>query len=356
MTPPPLIRLIYGNQQLRIDETANSLVQSIMEDRDPEFSLQRFDLMEMLKDSSQDSLEEKLDQFRVSCETLPFLSDRKIIRIDHLEKLKQPRGKKNASSTFDPAAPPSSRLYPLLLNYLSHPPEYCSFILTAFASRDQDFSAPLLKVIKSRGKIQKFVAYDDDKPIGWIVERAKQKKISIRPGAAQLLLDLLGNDLSGLDHELEKLSLLEPNRSTLNEDDLMAHVRSAKYFSIFRITQALSQKDLVSALETLDQIMMESSTGHIGLFVLIYQQLIKLLKVHYLKQQNLSPPAIISKLKLHPFLGKRLVSQADSFSESELEKIIVRMADLDLEFKFNAREARGLFQNLFQEICTGYYR
>ncbi len=355
MTPPPLIHFLYGNQQLRIDETANTLTQKILKDRDPELTLQRFDVVELLKEGGPEPLEGKVDHFRLSCDTPPFLSDLKIIRLDHLEKLKQPKGKKRGADAFNPGTPPSSRLYHLLLNYLTHPPDYCSFILTAIATRDQDISTPLLKAIKIQGRVQKFVAYDDDKPLAWIIERGKQKHIQITPSVAQLLLDLVGNDLTILDQELEKLSLLEPERRALREEELLEHVRGAKYFSIFRITQALSQKDLVAALETLDQIMLESASGHIGLFVLVYQQFIKLLSVHYLQEQNCNPQAIVSKLKLHPFLGKRLIAQAQIFTLSELEQILIKMAELDLEIKFNARQAQSLFQNLFQEICTGHY-
>ncbi len=346
--------LLYGNQQLQIDETAETLIENILEDRDPELCLQRFDVTELLKESGLGG-EDQINNFRLSCETLPFLSDRKIIRLDHLEALKLPKGKKVDASTLKSGASANMKLYHFLLKYLTQPPDYCFFVLTAFGAREQDISSPLLKTIKSQGKLQKFVTYDDDKPIAWIVARAQQKQLSFSPTLAQLLLDLAGNDLRNLDQELEKLSLLYPNQQSINEEDLLEHVQSNKYYSIFRITQSLSNKDLVSALETLDQVMLESSTGHVGLFVLIAQQFTKLLNIHYFQQQKLDNKTILAQLKLHPFLGKRLIAQAQSFTLPELEKIVMSMAGLDLKLKFNAKDARGFFQNFFQQICTGYF-
>ena len=93
MTAPKPIQLLYGNQQLQIDESAATLIQTLLEERDVEFTLQRFDVTELLKDDSEGA-NEKVDDFCLSCDTLPFLSDRKIIRLDHLEKLKQPRENK----------------------------------------------------------------------------------------------------------------------------------------------------------------------------------------------------------------------------------------------------------------------
>lgn len=362
MSFSPSIHLIYGNQQLRIDETVDALVKKLLQSADPESAHQRFDVLELLKEDGQ--ISEKMDQFQLSCDTFPFLSDRKIIRLDHLEKVKAPKGKKPmvrpGSPTTEEALnanlPASQRLYYLLLKYLATPPEYCAFILTAVASREQDLSAPLLKTIKTNGKIQKFVAYDDDKPVAWLIERGRQKQLQISAGVAQLLLDLVGNELGTLDQELEKLSLLYPPLHALKEEELLEHVRGSKYFSIFRITQSLSHKDLVASLETLNQILLESSSKHVGLFVLISQQFIKLLKIHYLQQQNMGRDAILSQLKIHPFLGKRLIAQAQLFTLEELESIVCALADLDLTLKYNAKKAQSLFQNLFQKICTNQFR
>lgn len=354
MTSLPQIHLLFGNQQLKIDETAQAWIEQLLDKRDPQLCYHRFDISQILKESGTESIESKIDQFRMNCETLPFLEDRTIIRVDHLEKLKQ-KNKKDTSEELGGGN--MARLYQLVLKYIKQPPDYCGFVFTAPVTKDQEFSSPLLKAIKANGKIQKFVAYDDDKPIPWILERAGQKQLRFTPSLAQLLLELIGNDLSTLNQELEKLSLLFAGQQvTLQEDDLLNHVQSTKHYSVFRITQALCQKNLVAALETLDQVLMESSSEHVRLFVLVSQQFVKLLNIHYLLAQRLDQQAIITKLKIHPFLGKRLVAQARSFTLPELEKITITLADLDLEFKFNQREARPLFQNLFQNICTGYYR
>ncbi len=353
---PPHVQLLYGNQQLRIDETIERLTQQILDGRDEEMSLQRFDIVELLKESAEETIEDKIDHFRLSCDTLPFLSDRKVIHLHHLEKIKSPKGKKKQESGGN-VSPSGNRLYEAILQYISNPPDYCWFILTATATREQDISSPLLKAIKRQGKIhQKFVAYDDDNPVVWVVERGRQKSLMLSKGVAQLLVELVGNDLSTLDQELEKLSLLRGQKTRLSEEDLLENVQGNKHFSIFRITQSLSQKKLVPALETLEQIMLESSSEHIKLFVLISQNFQKLLKLQYFFQQRLDEATILSKLGLHPYLGKRLITQARLFTLDELERIVIELASLDLKFKFYARDAHSLFQNLFQRICSGSFQ
>ena len=174
--------------------------------------MQRFDVSELLKEDAE-SADEKVDHFCLSCDTLPFLSDRKIIRLEHLEKLKSPRGQENepqdvGSRIASPSMPAGKRLFHAMRKYLVNPPHGCFFILTAFATRDQDLSAPLLKAIKQRGRIQKFVAYDDDNPIAWTIARGRQKQLSLTPQLAQLLIELVGNDLNILDPGTRKTFLV----------------------------------------------------------------------------------------------------------------------------------------------------
>ena len=118
MSVPSSIHLVFGNQPLRLNETADALLLHLLENEDPETAYQRFDAIELLKEDGQ--LTEKLDHFQLCCETLPFLSDRIIVRLDHLEKLKSPPGKKSTEPPLRSDTPTNQRLYYLLLKYLFH--------------------------------------------------------------------------------------------------------------------------------------------------------------------------------------------------------------------------------------------
>ena len=91
------IFLIYGNQQLLVEETTNILIAKWLEGRDQEWSLDRFNAQEMLKPSG-DSGKNRIDDFLISCETLPMLTDRKVIRLDNFELIKKAVKKKDSSS------------------------------------------------------------------------------------------------------------------------------------------------------------------------------------------------------------------------------------------------------------------
>jgi DNA polymerase-3 subunit delta len=193
------ICLIHGNQLLLIEETANTLIDQRLEGREQDWSLERFNAQEMLKTIGE-SGKNIIDDLLISCETLPMLTDRKVIRIDNFELIKKAANKSDNSQAV--------RLFEALENIIKNPPESLWFVFTSPAMREQDFSKPLYRSIKQGGgRIQKFVAYDNSTPYNWVIQRGEQKGLPLTADVARLLINIVGNDLTDLDHELEKLSL-----------------------------------------------------------------------------------------------------------------------------------------------------
>lgn len=348
MNPAPIF-LLYGNQALPIKETAQEIIAQQLGPNDPEMSLHRFDANDLIKESGLESASDLLENFTLANETLPFLSDRVVIRIDHVELLKAPKSKTGGSSM--------ERFYRALVQTLQHPPDFCRYLLTAEVTKDSELSSPLLKALKgAKAVIRKFVAYEDDSPVGWVISRARSKQLELDNSAAQLLIDLMGNDLNDLDQELEKLSLYFIDTGRITEQGLLELVHANKHFSAFRITQSLSQKQLAPAIEPLGQILQEQSGSHIRLYGLILNHFRGLLKIHYLWQQKIPESQFATLLKMHPYRVKLSIQQARQFSLLELENLLITLADLDLLLKFNAKLAMNLYSHLFQAICQGDLR
>lgn len=344
----PKVFLIHGNQQLLVDETVESVTDKMLDGRDREWSLERFNAEEILKKGNETS-SSKLDDFIISCETLPMLTDRKIIRLDHFELIKKAAKKNDVS--------PASRLFQIIQAYISEIPDSLRFIFTSPVLKDTEFSKPLLRKIKENGRIQKFVSYDDYSPVIWLVQRGKLKKLPITNEVAKLFIDVVGNDLCDLDQELEKLSLLLEG-STVTEDAIREHIRGHKHFSVFKMTENLSRKELLPALEILNQQLetAPSSKGeHVRLFSLIVMQFRRMLLIHSMIGQKMTDTSILGKISLPPFLGKQAISQAKYFRKEELLNIHEELADLDLRVKFQGALAPLLLQDLFQKICSSYF-
>ena len=340
------ICLIYGNQQLLVEETTNSLIDQRLDGRAREWSLERFNAQEILKSGGNSGIK-SIDDFLISCETLPMLTDRKVIQLDHFELIKK-AVKKNDSSS-------SSRLFDAVKNIINNPPESLWFIFTSLVMREQDFSKPLYRAIKQSGRIQKFVAYDNTSPFNWVIERSKKKGVPFSAEVAHLMINIVGNDLTDLDHELEKLSLYLSG-APITEDLIKEHIRGHKHFSVFRMTEALSHKELLPSLEILDQQLQTTPREHVRLFSLLIMQFRRLLIIHSMFSQFKKETEILAKISLPPFLGKQIMAQARNFSYLEIQNIYAELSNLDLRVKFKSSLAPLLLQDLFQRICNGHFK
>ena len=344
---PYKICLIHGNQLLLIEETVNTLIDKILENRELEWSLERFNAQEMLKKTGE-SGKNNIDELLIGCETLPMLTDRKVIRIDNFELIKKVA---NKSCSFQ-----ANRLFETLEKIIKNPPENLWFIFTSPAMREQDFSKPLYHSIKKGGsRIQKFVSYDNSSPYNWVIKRGEQKGLQLSADITHFLIKFVGNDLTDLDHELEKLSLYFSGKA-ISEDLIKEHIRGHKHFSVFRMTEALSRKELIPALEILDHQLQATPREHVRLFALIIMQFRRLLIIHCMFEQFYKESEIIGKISLPPFLSKQVLAQAKNFSSEEVKNIFTELAKLDLQVKFKSSLAHLLLQDLFQRICSGHFQ
>ena len=79
--------------------------------------------------------------------------------------------------------------------------------------------------------------------------------MKIDPDGARELVDALGGDMMMISNELEKLMLYVGARNRITLGDVETMVLAAKQRSLYELTDAISAKDRVRALEVLDAIL-----------------------------------------------------------------------------------------------------
>jgi len=90
--------------------------------------------------------------------------------------------------------------------------------------------------------------YDNQLP-DWVTEMVRSKGYQINNKALFLLIDHVGNDLSRLDHEIEKTLVNLGNRKHITEDDIELYVGVSKEYNVFELQDALAKKDISKALK-----------------------------------------------------------------------------------------------------------
>ncbi|OGH01962.1 MAG: DNA polymerase III subunit delta [Candidatus Lambdaproteobacteria bacterium RIFOXYD1_FULL_56_27] len=241
-----------------------------------------------------------------------------------------------------------------LCDFLADPPEGVSFLLCANLKKEEELPKELLKVIQAKGKIQKLtVAYDDFRPLNWVIGRAREKRLVFTEATADRLIEITGADFAALDQELEKLAVRLGPEAQPTAADLSHNAGHSKKFSVFLVGNFLADRDLKNALEAMESLLEESSDEAVPLLGLITYQFRKLLKVRLLMEAGLSERAIGERLGYKPWQLKDLIPQAGRFSVLELENLMIELSERDLWVKYAGKEAKRLLADLAFLVCRG---
>ncbi len=185
---------------------------------------------------------------------------------------------------------------------------------------------------------------------GWIERRARRHKLEIEPDAATLLGDLLGTDLGGLDMALVKIGTYA-GATAITTDHVEAVVAPTKIDTIFKLTDAIGNRDLARASLQLRNIL---GGGESALLVLsmMARQVRQLLQVGEALKAGTRPSDVAQKVGLRPFVADTLVAQSRHYKLPELAQALDAMGRADLRLKSTKLDPGVVLDQLLVEIIT----
>ena len=135
-----------------------------------------------------------------------------------------------------------------LENYIKNPLASTIFIIS-HKEKTINKTTKLGKCIKKECELFTSEKIRDYKLVEWVADYLKSQDFTMSSKSIQLLTEHLGNDLSRIVNELEKLTLNLGDRKNINEDDIEKFVGISKEYNAFELQAAMSKKDLVKAIQ-----------------------------------------------------------------------------------------------------------
>jgi DNA polymerase-3 subunit delta len=280
----------------------------------------------------------------MNSDTLPFLSEQRLIVVDGLPKKKRgessgtsttaedtasgsktKRGKKGSKTATGRAAFEKE-----LAEHIAHMPE--TTVLIVLVEEVLESSNPLLKAAEKYGKVIQSSLPKGAALEKWITNRAKTTGVRITPEANALLANFVGNNLRLLASEIDKLALYVGEGATINVTDvrqLSAQVQEAR---IFDLTDALAQRNRKQALNILHDLLSDGEPP-LKLISTITSQVRTLLLVKELAQKGMRSAQIASTLSIAPFIADKAYRQIGNFNAQQLEHIYRELLATDAALK-----------------------
>lgn len=238
-------------------------------------------------------------------ETLPFLSERRVIFISNSNLFKS-GGEKMAE-------------------YLASPNETTYFV---FTESEVDKRSKLFKAVQNNGCVVEFGVQDENTLKRWIAGIVGRDNKKIAERTVTLFLTKTGTDMENIQMELEKLLCYCMDRDVITDEDVEAVCVNRISNHIFDMVNAIASGNTKEALSLYYDLLALKEPAMRILF-LISRQYNLLLQTKELKQKGFSDKDIASKIGVPPFVAGKYVAQASRFKPSDLKAFVKRCVETE---------------------------
>jgi DNA polymerase-3 subunit delta len=191
------------------------------------------------------------------------------------------------------------------------------------------------KLLKSAAKVGVIFKSDKVKEyqlVDWTLNMVKAKGFGITSKANMLLVESLGNDLSRIVNEINKLAIFIEPGTTINEVHIEENIGISKDYNIYELANAVAVKDYLKAMKIVNYFDQNLKPGD---FIPIYSSLFKfftqIMRIHFLP--NKSQEAVARALQVHPFVANGLLSSKNNYSPKKIAANIELLHIYDLKAK-----------------------
>jgi DNA polymerase III subunit delta len=198
---------------------------------------------------------------------------------------------------------------------------------------------------------------EEGEAVRWISDYCSSRAVKIEADGARELVDALGGDMMMISNELEKLILYVGEKKRVTLGDVETMVLAAKQRSLYELTDAISSRDRVRALEILDAILSsgegeEAAIGHIYMLAKTFRQMLVILERN-VRDQRMLWAALWQGFRVPPFAADDIIKQARRYkSRRELTRSIRLVAKADLALRSNPVSKRMVLERLVMDLTT----
>ena len=288
---------LEGEEEFFIDQVIHFAERKILSESEASFNLTVF----YGRDTS-------WNDFINACRKYPMFSDKQVVILKEAQAMKD---------------------IDKIENYIEKPLT-STLLFVAYKGKKVDGRTRLAKLLKEKAALLTTKKMYDNELPGWTNDLIKSKGYSISNKALLLLNDHIGNDLSRLNNEVDKLVLNLHNRKTITEDDIEMFVGVSKDFNVFELQQAIATKDLYKAIRIIQYFEANPKAAPVQLiFPSLYNFFSKVQMIYSVSSKD--EKTVASAIGVHSFFVRDYLQTAMRFTSYEIEKVLLLLHQYNLK-------------------------
>ncbi|NWN98734.1 MAG: DNA polymerase III subunit delta [Bacillus sp. (in: Bacteria)] len=318
--------LLYGSEDFLINETKKYMIDAALTEEEREFNLSIYDLEETTVESAVED-----------CQTIPFLGEWKVVIMHNPYFLTAEKGKEKVDHNMK-----------VFEEYIMNPVPSTILILIAPYKKLDERKKITKYLLKNAVVLEAKFSEKDTKD--WIRQRITENGFEITPNAVELLYQFTGQNLTILNHELEKIFLYSDGK-IIDEEMIQLLVPKSLENNIFVLVDKFVHQQLDQTLEIYHDLLKQNEEP-IKILAVIASQIRFIAQVKSLIKQGYGEQKVARILRSHPYRVKLAISQANRFDEEKFLAMIDELADIDYQMKTGFGNKESLLEIFFFKYLT----
>lgn len=213
--------------------------------------------------------------------------------------------------------------------YVENPLASTIFVVS-YKEKKLDARKKFAKLVKEKGvMVTTKKMYDRELP-EWTQNLVHGKGLTITPKGLALLVDHIGNDLSRIENEIDKLSLNLGKRTSITEDDIEQYIGVSKDYNVFELQSALAAKDLPRCLQIISYFEANPKAGPVQLILpSLYTFFSKVFMVFGAGASD--DKSVAAAIGVNPYFIKDYMQAARLYSYPGVERLLVLLHQYNLK-------------------------
>ncbi|HAX61508.1 MAG TPA: DNA polymerase III subunit delta [Elusimicrobia bacterium] len=261
-----------------------------------------------------------------SCNSLPFISAKKMVVIKNIHKLLESQDE-------------------LLMKYIEKPHLSTCLVLVG---GDKLPKREIFRKIEKLYPTVNFYNLSGGQICSWIIEYAKAFDKIISSGGPEEILKITGNNLFDIKNELDKLILYVGEKTEIEMNDIECCCGHFRENTVFELMPALAEKKTETAIKILANLFNNGEDEYMVL-AQVADRYRKYLRFNELTESGIGEgeAAIRSGVK---FYQDKFISDARKFNTSEIKLSLIKILETDLKMK-SGGNSKNHIERLFFDLC-----
>lgn len=320
---PERLYLLWGPEDYLREQFLGQLKKICLPEGEDSFSYKRIDGPEL-----------EANEFREAIDAMPFMTERSFVELRNVDINKLKDGETFAKMFADI-------------------PDYCVAVFVQSAQFEPDGRLKTVKALRSCAKEMKFTQQSQGMLTDWIARRFAAAGKSIELEAAQRLIYISGDLMSGLIPEIEKVAAYAQGEkiTTADVEAVANHIPEAV---IFDMTEYIAQKKYNTAISVLSELLADKNNEPIPMLAMLGMQMRKLYAAKLADEKGLGSKYIMEVCAIkHEFIASKLMNAARGYSLSQLRHAVALCAETDYKMKSCSQDDTELLKELVLRIAAG---